>query len=183
MSKLTPASFAGAARKVAWAKQHIANMEQVMHAAHQSDDSAFSAKPQSEASGTLVSVDFGNFLRHSPALQMMAGDAIHNLRCALDHLAWAIVSAFKEPDPRLYFPIDVELESLKGQRGFREIECVAPDIADLIVSEIGPYGAGNSFVNLKLLEKVAKRIDDGDIPHLLKVILKASAKRAFVKGV
>ena len=35
----------------------------------------------------------------------------------------------------------------------------------------------------RLLEKVAKRIDDRDILHLLKVILKALGKRAFLKGV
>ena len=35
----------------------------------------------------------------------------------------------------------------------------------------------------RLLEKVAKRIDDGDILHLLKVILKASGKTGVPQGV
>lgn len=157
MAKLTTNAFASAARKVEWAKQHIANMEKVMRAAHEADPRTFFAKDHPETEGMVgIGIDFGVFLRYSPILQMMAGDAIHNLRCALDHLAWAIVSAFKEPDPHLYFPIDVELKSLVGHRSFREIQSVAPDIADLIVSEIKPYGAGNPFVQLNQLDRADK---------------------------
>ena len=87
---------------------------------------------------------------------MMTGDAIHNMRCALDHLAWGIVSAFKEPDPYLYFPIDAEKQSFICHRGFREIQSVAPDIADLLLNEVKPFGAGNHFVSLNRLDRADK---------------------------
>jgi hypothetical protein len=154
---LSADAFGGATQKLLWAKQHIANMERALAAVHQADDSPFSAKGDPEAEiGTSVGIDFSSVLRSMPALRLTAGDAVHNLRCALDHLAWAIVSAYKEPDPRLYFPIDVELESLKRHRGLIEIQSVAPDIAELIVNEIKPYGAGNPFVKLNQLDRADK---------------------------
>jgi len=155
-AKLSANAFASAARKVEWAVQHIANMEKVLSTAHEANRRTFLANDDAQPDRVNMAIDFGDFLRYSLILQMMAGDAIHNLRCALDHLAWAIVSAFKEPDPHLYFPIDVELKSLVGHRSFREIKAVAPDIADLIVSEIKPYGAGNPFVKLNHLDRADK---------------------------
>jgi hypothetical protein len=79
-----------------------------------------------------------------------------DLRSALDHLAYGIISAFEEPSPYLYFPIDIEFNSFVNHRGFRKIKELAPDIADVILNDIKPYGAGNPFVCLNQLDRADK---------------------------
>jgi len=48
-------------------------------------------------------------------LALIAGDAIHNLRSALDHIAWELVAAgSSEPNHRTQFPVG------KTQASYRE---------------------------------------------------------------
>lgn len=155
-NKITRGTFYSADLKVKWADQHIRNMEKILRAIHEASARTFFANNDPEPDRVQLSIDFSPILAHEHIMQMMTGDAVHSLRSALDHLAWGIVSAFKEPDPKLYFPIDVELKSLIGKRSFREIQSVAPDIADLIINEIKPYGGGNAFFKLSRLDRADK---------------------------
>jgi hypothetical protein len=155
-NKITRGTFHSADLKVKWADQHIRNMEKILRDIHEASARTIFANNNTEPVGVELSIDFAPILAHQHVMHMMTGDAVHNLRSALDHLAWGIVSAFKDPDPKLYFPIDVELKSLIGKRSFREIQSVAPDVADLIVNEIKPYGAGNPFFKLSRLDRADK---------------------------
>lgn len=155
--RISKDAFKSAILKVEWADQHIGNIEELLGTIHDARPNVLSAKddPQGER-GVQLRLDFSPILAHVRVMQMMVGDAVHNLRTALDHLAYNIVSAFEKPPKYLYFPIDAELNSLIAQPSFRVIQRLAPDIADLIVSEIKPYGAGNPFVKLNQLDRADK---------------------------
>jgi hypothetical protein len=151
-----PEAFGSAALKVHWAKQHVLNMEKSLRGMHERAPNTLFVKNQSQSDQVEVTFDFGPLLEIMRTLQMMAGDAVHNLRSSLDHLAYNIVRAYCEPPNYRYFPIDSELNSLISQSSFRKIEEVAPDIAALIVNEIKPYGAGNPFLAVNHLDRADK---------------------------
>jgi hypothetical protein len=153
---LKPDTFSGAVQKFRWANRHIAKTDRLLRDLREVSGAVSAESDGSRPDAVAMSIDYAPFLRVLPELRMRAGDAIHNLRSALDHLAYGIVAEFQKPSPYLYFPMDAELNSLKHQASFREIKQVAPDIADLIVNVIKPYGAGNLFVKLNHLDRANK---------------------------
>jgi hypothetical protein len=165
---LKPETFSGAIQKLRWANKHILEMEHLLRDLREASGVVSAESDDSRPDEVAISIDYAPLLRVLPELRMRAGDAIHNLRSALDHLAYGIVAEFQKPSPYLYFPIDAELNSLKNQASFREIKQVAPDIADLIVNEIKPYGTGNLFVKLNHLDRANK--------HRFLLVHKASAE-------
>jgi hypothetical protein len=158
ITELRSIRFNSAISKVKRACEHIGNIEKTLGAIHEASAHALTIKGHFDGTKTSVEVaiDWAPFLARVDLLRVMTGDAVHNLRSALDHLAYGIVSAFEDPPNYLYFPIDGDLNSLRAQRSFRIIERLAPDIADLIVREIKPYGDGNLFVSLNHLDRADK---------------------------
>ena len=158
ITKLPSSTFKSAVSKVKRAGEHIGNIEETLSAIHEASTHALTIKDHFDGtkSSVEVAIDWVPFLARVDHLRVMTGDAVHNLRSALDHLAYGIVSTFEEPPNYLYFPIDGDLNSLRAQRSFRIIERLAPDIADLIVREIKPYGDGNLFVRLNHLDRADK---------------------------
>jgi hypothetical protein len=71
-----------------------------------------------------------------------AGDAIHNLRSALDHLAWQL-SHWRtgKPGPRPGFPIGKSFEDYKAMKG-RMVAGMSPD-AKKAINDLRPYKGGN----------------------------------------
>jgi hypothetical protein len=88
---LKPSAFSSAVSKVKWANQHIRNMEVVLKNANETSANTFIAReaPDTKGAVTLIA-NLEPILRWSPVLTGMTGDALHNLRSALDHLAWPI---------------------------------------------------------------------------------------------
>ena len=158
-TELPRSTFKSAILKVERANEHIGNIEKTLGAIREATTHALTINDDFHREKTRVeevTVDWGPFLAGLDLLRVTTGDAVHNLRSALDHLAYGIVSAFEDPPNYLYFPIDGELNSLIAQPSFRIIERLAPDIAHLIISEIRPYGAGNPFVKLNHLDRADK---------------------------
>jgi hypothetical protein len=154
---IKPAVLASAIRKVQRANKHVIDLEELIADAKKAGAGALFAEDDPERKAVKLSVDYSAVLAVIPDIQLIVGDAIHNLRTALDHLAYAVVLASGEtPLSHLYFPIDTELRSLVSQPSFRKIQRVAPQIADLIVNEIKPYGTGNLFVKLNHLDRIDK---------------------------
>jgi hypothetical protein len=87
-------------------------------------------------------------------LATIVGDAAHNLRAALDHLAVAILRPLGIDPRSASFPIDQSRESLITQPRYLEIERVAPDIAQIIADFIGPIGG--QFIGLNHLDRIDK---------------------------
>jgi hypothetical protein len=78
-------------------------------------------------------------------LPLSMGDAVHNMRSALDHLAMAIirranVSAKKDA----YFPFDETRDGLVARLDNGPIKKACPGIEEIILDEIQPYRAGKT---------------------------------------
>lgn len=74
---------------------------------------------QQDGSRDNISAKF--VYRHAPPdkLLMLIGDVLHNLRSALDHLAWSLAGA--KADRSTEFPIFCEERGFLGQRGRAKI--------------------------------------------------------------
>jgi len=80
-----------------------------------------------------------------PQAPLAIGDAVHNLRSALDHAAYEIVaSSGATPSRDLAFPIASSREAVVGTLNGGEIEAAGGrGIIDLIVDTVRPYKGGN----------------------------------------
>jgi hypothetical protein len=85
---------------------------------------------------------------------VIVGDAVHNLRAALDHVAAALWSAAGYDPREAAFPIDEDRTSLVHQPKYRKIERLAPDVAIILADFIGPNGT--HLVALNHLDRADK---------------------------
>jgi hypothetical protein len=76
------------------------------------------------------------------ALSAIIGDAIHNLRAALDLLACDVVRLNGKDAKTVYFPFGKSAEQLEGQIKARNFQCAHPDCVNLLRS-LQPYTGGN----------------------------------------
>lgn len=78
-------------------------------------------------------------------IPMIIGDALHNLRTALDHVAHQVVAdSGATPSKNLYFPFAKGREELVAGLRDGEIEAAAGQtLIDLIVDTVRPYKGGN----------------------------------------
>jgi hypothetical protein len=74
---------------------------------------------------------------------LFIGDAIHNLRAALDHLATGILREFQVSTAFQTFPFHEERENLITHPTLLAIEKALPGAKTLIVDEMQTYAAGN----------------------------------------
>ena len=83
-------------------------------------------------------------LRDNVPLEFSAiiGDAVHNLRTALDVLACDLVSINGQSTRSVYFPFAADPADLKHQIRKKNLHRAGPDIVDLVLS-LRPYRGGN----------------------------------------
>lgn len=145
-------------QKVHRAKKHISDFE-IAREGFLGEEPAGVASKLNPQSGDeefyithlkIVPVEFG----------LMAGDAIHNLRAALDHLAWQLVLANNEtPTVRTCFPItDTATTHQSGAK--RPVDGMADAAIDAI-NAAEPYKGGNDALWL------LHRLDIADKHHAL----------------
>jgi len=120
----------------------------------------------------------GKLIVHSPSaeLALIIGDTVHNLRSALDALAYeAVEKSGGQPDRTLRFPIFKERNELIGQINARKekspIFCIGMDIVDLILDRIQPYKGGNDSIY------GLNRLNVGDKHKLLTPVLSITQVR------
>jgi hypothetical protein len=84
-----------------------------------------------------------NFWHAIPDLGAMIGDAIHNLRCALDHTVSEIVRMLGGNDADVHFPMHETRKELEKSidRGLKKK--IGPELCSFIVETIKPYRTGN----------------------------------------
>jgi len=76
---------------------------------------------------------------------VLAGDAIHNLRSALDHLAWQLaLTKTARPFPRTEFPI-VSKDTAEDRAYFKRVTQSMPDRACVRIKALQPYRRGAAF--------------------------------------
>jgi len=128
--------------KIQGADKHIADL-----------DARIGGLPNSDIATVEINPDRGNeVIKHDIAdraavddIAVIAGDAVHNLKCALDY-AWlgtiaklvpSAVSKFAK------FPVYPTSDALESALREKQIDIFRPKLFDLIVSKIKPYDGGN----------------------------------------
>jgi hypothetical protein len=127
--------FASAKLKIERANQHIKDVERWVR--YFLDFSTYSLG---------INADDKVFITRPPpiartqVLAAIVGDAVHNLRVALDHIAFEILQRFGGHLETTGFPIEKDRQSLLAQPRYQEIERVAPDIANIIADFVDSNG-------------------------------------------
>lgn len=88
---------------------------------------------------------------------VLIGDAVHNLRSALDHVIWAFVSPHNPRNPaKVQFPFTRDADSLKASIIDRQIDLAGPKVVG-IINDARPYKGGSDKLvglhNLSILDK------------------------------
>jgi hypothetical protein len=149
-------AFRGARAKVKRAYQHIAEFEKLINTYREVGGYFISIEKNPET-GNLHLINSPGDLSLLAGMAPIVGDVIHNLRAALDYIAYQIIlAATGKADETIYFPIDNNRNSLIGKSEFAAIKSAAPDLAEIIVKVQEPYGAGNKLVPLNKLDRMDK---------------------------
>ena len=87
-------------------------------------------------------------LKPPDQLGLVAGDFVHNLRSALDHLAWELairnLGAGKVPEIPLYFPVrNKQPEDKDWKHGVRQFSVEAQEL----IRQVQPYQKGEGWVH------------------------------------
>lgn len=145
--------LSGARLKVERAKKHISDLE--AERARFLDSNPYAVTPEfyPEHDSTVLYVD--KFTDVPENIVLIAGDAIHNLRSSLDHLACALVRRNGGNTKRTYFPICETAEKYRSE-GIRKINGIS--VADEeAITALKPYGGGNESLlalhRLDILDK------------------------------
>lgn len=122
--------------KIERAKKHIRDLDLVIRAFVDSQPYSIGAKshPVKEIHHTTLYVAS---VQNIPAsISLIVGDAIHNLRSALDHLMWQLVEAAGgTPDENIAFPIywgTDGIQKYQSKTGNREIQKIGPTALNLL---------------------------------------------------
>lgn len=147
--------FLGAKLKIKRAYEHIKEVERWYGDLVVVDAHVAGAYVDPQSGKTAVKLVAPQFTKvPDVSLAMIIGDAVHNLRSALDYLAADILRPFGI-DPELSsFPIARNRQSLEGKSHYREIKRHAPDLATIIADFIG--ARGGEFVGLNQLDRTDK---------------------------
>lgn len=134
----------GARAKIERAKEHIKNLSSAKTAFL--DANPYIATPEfyPEHDRTIFYLD--RFVSPPDPIPLIAGDAIHNLRSALDILTFALFRRVDKVDEgaHIYFPICKTVKKYEAQSG-RKVEGIAqPDID--AIGLLKPYGGGNDYL-------------------------------------
>lgn len=155
-----PPLFFGSRQKVQQAKRHINDLDWKIRAFKKRKPYRFVIEPQSD------SERFGLVFRAKeeipPEVALMLGDAIHNLRSALDLLACELVKQNGGEIDRVAFPIARDRESFEKKVKNGAISQAAPAIIETLRS-LKPYRGEDGDENLVALQD----LDNADKHRLL----------------
>ncbi|HLW52531.1 MAG TPA: hypothetical protein VKW06_06780 [Candidatus Angelobacter sp.] len=125
--------------KIERAKEHIRNLDATIQAFLSDKPYRIGAKPHSIPSLEHTTLYVAEVKPVPDNISLILGDAIHNLRSALDHLAWQLVElGGGKPDKNTYFPICERPHQYASMMGNREIQKIPKDARD-ILEAIQPY--------------------------------------------
>lgn len=137
--------FKGARLKVKRADKHITDIELSIESLKKRLVCRGHVNP--DTGNEFIKCDFANIqdresLEDLPAI---IGDAVHNLKCALDH-AWLETMSRLVPSrdwSRTKFPVHPTRDDFESALENLEVDTLAPNFSRLLVSEIQPYGGGD----------------------------------------
>ena len=126
--------------KIKRANKHIADLEDCLLALHDSQTSA--VEINKATGGEILKHDFNVRLLEDMAL--ILGDAVHNLKSALDYTWVATMERLKiTVDSRTKFPIRETFDEVQAALHGRKIDTISPELWLLVLRVIQPYDGGN----------------------------------------
>jgi hypothetical protein len=129
--------FLGARLKVARAERHLRELMQTILAFLETDFAVIRAEEDGDSGTYSLKID--GTTPYPPAIPAIIGDAVHNLRSALDH----IVVQFVDPESDwIGLPVAKSRSEVESSKGFRTIREMNSDFAAVILDEIQPYAGG-----------------------------------------
>jgi hypothetical protein len=136
--------FEGPILKLERAKQHIEDFVAQADSFYKKISPRFFVQDNTKTHERALCVDIDTTVPdHFP---LIIGDAIHNLRSALDHLTWEIVKPLNPPRPdEVYFPFCREAKSFEAILTKRQIKLASKEIVDKF-RELKPYPGGNDLL-------------------------------------
>jgi hypothetical protein len=156
------AGYAGARLKIHRANQHIADLKAAVGALPDRYSSTIEIDHNIPAQSIKYDFPEAQLLIQQAAL--ITGDAIHNLKTALDY-AWMVTMQRLAPAvPRnkfTKFPVRDSATELEHALRGAKIDLASPPLFNCVLSQIKPYSAGNKLVFS------LHRLDIADKHHLL----------------
>ncbi|MGB8129973.1 MAG: hypothetical protein WCG81_09275 [Candidatus Angelobacter sp.] len=131
--------------KIERAEMHIHDIERRIAALHQTDTAKVEIYPE-HGTERLIHTFQDPFVFDD--LSLMIGDAVHNLKCALDY-TWLQTIEKLVPanvDDRAKFPVRKFIEELKGFLRKGNIDTTCKPLFDFMVNEIQPCEGGNDAI-------------------------------------
>jgi hypothetical protein len=138
--------FSDARAKIEWANKHIGELEKRLSDLPNSYVSRVEIDPK--FSNQTIVHDVADREKLFTTIALLIGDAVHNLKCALDY-AW--IKTIERAAPSALssfakFPVYRTPEDLEAALRGREIHVSCPRLFDLMLDKICPYSGGNFFV-------------------------------------
>lgn len=147
--------FRGAKLKVDRAKRHVAEFQHVAIGYLKSDFYRVINEANQDSGFYGIRVDI--IVEPPPELFLCMGDAIHNLRTALDYVATKIVRDHTGSAQFVTFPFDELRQTLMARAKNGPLELALPGITDLIIDQIRPFKQGDGLLwALTKLDKIDK---------------------------
>lgn len=128
--------------RLEWAEQHVAHFEREIQGFHQADGYAMAKKIHPEGNEVIVATDPPPI---PPQLVLIAVDAIHNARVALDYLACALAIANSRTTKNVYFPVAASVDEFGEPTAQRKIKKLSP-AAKAFIARLHPYKGGNALL-------------------------------------
>jgi hypothetical protein len=136
---MTADRIRGVRLKIERAKEHIRDLDAAIGDFLRDGAYRLGAKPHPVAEIKHTTLYVAEVKPIPSRLSLLIGDAIHNLRSALDHLAWQLVEAGGGvPDRNTYFPICETSQQYASAIGKGEILKIAPEARNMI-QLVQPY--------------------------------------------
>jgi hypothetical protein len=160
------AHFMGPRLKIERAEEHIRNLEEQIAAFLAKQPYRLIVAPGDAADQQSIKVEIREALPTS--ISLIAGDAAHNLRASLDHLACDVVSINGGSTKDVYFPISKEYSKLNKTVSNRLGH--ATTAVRAFVEKLEPCAAGNkALYGLHRIDIVDKHIVILAIGHVMSV--------------
>lgn len=164
--------------KVERARQHVKAVRDETRAFVDSNPYRTFVEPDPDTGEPVVRIGYARpNIRVPLRLGLLAGDAIHNLRSALDHLAWQLATIGTGPGHRTQFPIFDDSDSYRRQqpellkgidpRYWARIEAVQPYHVRRLIDDGGSLTGYHDPLITNLYLMPIGRLDNADKHRLL----------------
>lgn len=166
--------FTAARYKIERAEKHIAELAAIIAAL---PDTYASTVEPNEKGGETIKYFAPNVPKIAAEMAVIIGDAIHNLRVAVEYAYLGAVErhAVSELDSYTKFPTGETRKNVEDALKNREIDVLCPRLFDRIVSDIKPYVVGGNCL-LKFLHD----LDVSDKHWLLTPLMSVSVIKDIV---